>query len=67
VQAFEKSRKGFFPILITARRAPTAVCILQGISSAISNASERLFQSAANNVLVNDNHFFPLATIIICQ
>ena len=50
VQAFEKSRKGFFPILITARRAPATVCILQGISSAISNASERQFQSSAKNI-----------------
>jgi hypothetical protein len=50
VQAFEKSRKGFFPILITARRAPASVCILQGISSAISSASERQFQSSAKNI-----------------
>jgi hypothetical protein len=50
VQAIEKSRKGFFPILITARRAPASVCILQGISSAISNASERQFQSSAKNI-----------------
>ena len=50
VQAFEKSRKGFFPILITARRAATSVCILQGISNAISNAGERQFQSSAKNL-----------------
>jgi hypothetical protein len=49
-QALEKSQKGFFPILITARRAPTSVCILQGISSALSNASERQFQSSARNI-----------------
>ncbi len=50
VQSLEKSRKGFFPILITARRAPTSVCILQGISSAISAASERQFHASAKNI-----------------
>lgn len=50
VKALEKSRKGFFPILITAHRAPTSVCILQGISSAIANARERQFQSSAKNI-----------------
>jgi hypothetical protein len=50
VQALEKSRKGFFPILITARRAPTSLCFLQGISTAISNVRERQFQSSATNL-----------------
>jgi hypothetical protein len=50
VKAFENSRKGFFPILITARRAATSVCILQGISTAVSLAPERQFQSAAKNI-----------------
>jgi len=48
--AFEKARKGFFPILITARRAATSVCILQGIASAVSQAGERQFQSSAKNI-----------------
>ncbi len=45
--AFEKARKGFFPILITARRAATSVCILQGIANAVSQAGDRQFQSSA--------------------
>lgn len=49
-QALEKSRKGFFPILITARRSPPSVCILQGISSAVSSANERQFHSSAKNI-----------------
>jgi hypothetical protein len=50
-QALQDSRKGFLPILITARRAPASVCILQGISSAIASAEERQFQSPAKNIL----------------
>ncbi len=50
VKAFEESRKGFFPILITARRAATSVCILQGTSAAVSLAPGRQFQSAARNL-----------------
>lgn len=50
VQALEKSRKGFFPILITARRAATSVCVLQGIWTAISAARDRQFQSVAKNL-----------------
>lgn len=45
--AFQKARKGFFPILITARRAATSVCILQGIATAVAQAGERQFQSSA--------------------
>ena len=48
--AFEKSRKGFFPILITARRAATSVCILQGMACAVSNTRERQFHSSATNL-----------------
>ena len=50
MQALEKSRKGFFPILITARRAATSVCVLQGIWTAVSAARDRQFQSAAKNL-----------------
>ena len=50
VQALEKSRKGFFPILITARRAATSVCVLQGIWTAVSATRDRQFQSVAKNL-----------------
>lgn len=50
VPAFEKSRKGFFPILITARRAATSVCILQGIANSVSDSSARQIQSTAKTV-----------------
>ena len=51
VKVFEKSRKGLFPILITARRAATSLCLLQGIFNAVSKAPEREFQPAARNLL----------------
>lgn len=70
VPAFEKSRKGFFPILITARRAATSVCILQGIASAASNARERQFQICSikfSNLLrrqAPNNSFLDSSTVV---
>lgn len=45
-----KQWKGFFPVLITARRAATSVCILQGLSSAVSRTKDREFQPLARTL-----------------
>lgn len=50
LKAFEDSRKGFFPILMTARRAATSLCLLQGISNAVSSARDRHFHAPARNL-----------------
>jgi len=50
LKAFERSRIGFFPVLITARRAATSFCLLQGISAAVSKAKDRHFQAPARNL-----------------
>ncbi len=44
------ARKGFFPVLITGRRNSSSVCLLQGISHAVSASRERQFQTLARHL-----------------
>lgn len=47
---FENKRNGLFPILVTARRAPAPLCILEGIANALSSESATKLKSAGNAI-----------------
>lgn len=50
LKVFERPRKGLFPIPITARRAATSACILEGIAAAASRARERQFHDYSHKL-----------------